>query len=361
MSRKTVLHAVDPERRSVIAPALRAQGFEVVEIDEAADMELAAAEAGADLIVGPVDAVAHGGRHGPLEEVAGSSAAAGALRRSITRAGLTHTGVLITGSRGAAFERIAWAIHARSPRRNAPFIALACATLPAELAATELLGRPGVVGRLRQASSGTLFLEEIGALSHDAQEGLHASLHDDVRVIASTTRDLETDVRGARFSAALLGRLTDRVVIPPLHERIEDLPALVERYLASHRRALGGVTPTISAAALERLATHAWPGDVGELGTVLDHALAVGHRERIDVTDLQLADKPLDETDLPAERSYFKTSVAALECDLITTALRDAGGNRSRAAEVLGIYRRLLYAKIREYGLEGFPKKTGRG
>ncbi|MBM4421662.1 MAG: sigma-54-dependent Fis family transcriptional regulator [Chloroflexi bacterium] len=215
-----------------------------------------------------------------------------------------------------------------------------------------------MTGRVARAAGGTLLLEEVGALDAATQAIVLAALDGPARVIASSTRELGALVAEDRFRADLLARLSEcTVVIPPLRARLEDLPALVEHHLATHRRAIGGTTPTITAAALERLGAHQWPGDVGELETVLDHALALGHGDPIEAEDLQLGDHPLDESELPAERSYFKASVAALERDLITTALRDAGGNRSRAAELLGIYRRLLYAKIKEYGLEGHSRK----
>lgn len=354
MAKRTVLLAADPERRAALVPLFRDLGYDVVEVEPTADLSVAARDAAADLVLAPAESVA---RADGGSDLAGTSPVAAQLRLAVDRAAASESPALITGPRGASFARIAGAIHARSTRRKGSFVALACAALPPGLAAPELEGRDGVAGRVARAAGGTLFLEEVGALDAQAQASVMRASDGEARVIASSTRDLGALVAEDRFRADLLARLSEStVVVPPLRARLEDLPALVERYLATHRRAMGGTTPTIAQAALARLAAHAWPGDTGELETVLDHALALGRGDPIEAEDLPLGDKPLDESELPADRSYFKASVAALERDLITTALRDAGGNRSRAAELLGIYRRLLYAKIKEYGLEGQPK-----
>jgi DNA-binding NtrC family response regulator len=152
------------------------------------------------------------------------------------------------------------------------------------------------------------------------------------------------------------------VHMPPLRERKEDIPALVEHFLAKHRYSATAQPAAISEEALRRLMEYDWPGNVRELENAVERAVVLSRGQIITSRELPFGDHDL-ETDeaggdeVPSERSFFKKSVAQFEKDLIMKALRDAAGNRSKAAEMLGIYRRLLYAKIKEYGLEGYPPK----
>lgn len=402
----TIVIGADPEWRAALARALRPEGHTLVEAESSGD--LAGGEV--DLVIAPAEGLAQAGRdaarilltdlpaveaahraealraddwlgsadaarvvfvtrrvlaaHALAREVArlreltavdlvaGSSPLAAELRRAIQRAAASDGLVLLSGPAGAAPDRIARAIHAGAARRGGPFVSLACGALPAAIAEAEL----GT--RIALAAGGTLFLEEVGALTLAAQAQVLHALDGGLHVIASTSRDLAALVAQDRFRPELAARLGERtIVVPPLRARLEDLPPLVERHLATHRRGTGGETPAVSEDALARLAAHDWPGDVRELETVLERAIALARGPVLTAADLPFGERPADETELPAERSFFKTSVAAFERDLIMTALRDAGGNRSRAAELLGIYRRLLYAKIKEYGLEGYPRK----
>lgn len=289
----------------------------------------------------------------------GPSAAAAAVRAAVLAAANRDHPVLLVGPPGSPLERLAAAIHARSARASGPFLSLACAVLPAALALVELVGREGAPGRIAQAAGGTLLLAEVGDLRAEAQAAVRDALRSSVaRIVASSTKDLTVAGEHGRFDHALLAELSAHTIeVPALRTRIADLPATVERFVATHRRSLEGEVPALSESAFERLAAHEWRGDVGELEAVLDRALALARGGRLEAGDLQFADQPTDESEQSVERSYFKSAVAAFERGLIITALRDAGGNRSRAAELLGIYRRLLYAKIKEYGLEGYPRK----
>lgn len=284
------------------------------------------------------------------DAITGSSALAAELRRACERAATVHGPVLLTGPRGAAPDRIARSIHAQSERRAGPFVEFFCGVLPPAFAEAEL------ELRIARATGGTLYLDDVGALAPGAQALIRKTLDEDVRVIVSTSRDLVAAEHVRPDLAARLGERT--IVVPALRARPEDLPALVERHLATHPRGVDGVMPVVTAPALAHLIAHDWPGDVRELETVLDRALALARGPRIEAGDLPFGERPTDDGGSASERSFFKASVAAFERDLLLNALRDAGGNRSRAAEVLGIYRRLLYAKIKEYGLEGFPHKV---
>ena len=283
------------------------------------------------------------------DAIVGGSPLASELRRACDRAAAAEGPILLAGPRGAALERIARSIHARSERRSGPFVEFACGVLPKAFAGVEL------ELRIARAAGGTLYLDDVSALAPDAQALVRKALDGDVRVIASTSRDLATAEHVRPDLAARLGERT--IVVPPLRARPEDLPALVLRHLSTHPRGVDGLTPVVSSSAIAHLGAHDWPGDVRELETVLDRALALARGPEIDAGDLPFGDRPDADGQPASGRSFFKASVSAFERDLLLNALRDAGGNRSRAAEVLGIYRRLLYAKIKEYGLEGFPHK----
>ena len=151
--------------------------------------------------------------------------------------------------------------------------------------------------------------------------------------------------------------------MPPLRDRKEDIPALVEHFLAKHRYSATAQPAAISEEALKRLMEYDWPGNVRELENVVERAVVLSRGQIITSRELPFGDHEAGEHDeeggdeVSVEKSFFKKSVAQFEKDLIMKALRDATGNRSKAAEMLGIYRRLLYAKIKEYGLEGYPPK----
>jgi two-component system response regulator AtoC len=183
----------------------------------------------------------------------------------------------------------------------------------------------------------------------------------DVRVIAATSRELEREVAAGRFREDLFYRLdVFRLRVPPLRERREDVPLLVDHFLALFREALGKPVRTIADDALDRLVAHNWPGNVRELENVMERAMILCDGDRITLQDLPEAlAKPRPSPPLPASRGDFSLRRARrrFESELITRALEATGGNRTRAARLLEISHRALLYKLKEYGLGGSPER----
>src|SRR5207237_245771 len=262
-----------------------------------------------------------------------------------------------------------------------------CAALPETLLEAELFGHEkgsftGAQaqrrGRFELADKGTIFLDEIGEMSLPMQTKLLRVLQDrkiervgsslptkvDIRIICATNKDLQRQVQQQKLRHDLVSRLhVINIHMPPLRDRKEDIPALVEHFLAKHRYSATAQPAAISEEALKRLMEYDWPGNVRELENVVERAVVLSRGQIITSRELPFGDHEAGEheeeggDEVSVEKSFFKKSVAQFEKDLIMKALRDANGNRSKAAEMLGIYRRLIYAKIKEYGLEGYPPK----
>jgi len=291
----------------------------------------------------------------------------------------TVSTVLIRGESGTGKELVAKALHAHSARRDRPLVSVNCAAIPETLLEAELFGHEkgaftGAVGRRRGrfelAEGGTIFLDEIGELSGATQVKLLRVLQDrvverlgsehptklDVRIIAATNRDLEHAVEAGAFREDLYYRLNVvTIAIPPLRERPQDIPELAEhllRKLARERRLAPG---ELSSGAVERLQAHDWPGNVRELEHALERALILSHGGRIAPEHLALSTDARPAPDVlagvPLERGMHE-AVADLERRLIERALAVAGGNRTRAAQILKINRRLLYDKLQELGIQ---------
>jgi len=291
----------------------------------------------------------------------------------------TGSTVLIRGESGTGKELVAKALHAHSARRDRPLVSVNCAAIPETLLEAELFGHEkgaftGAVGRRRGrfelAEGGTIFLDEIGELSGATQVKLLRVLQDrvverlgsehptklDVRIIAATNRDLEHAVEAGAFREDLYYRLNVvTIAIPPLRERPQDIPELAEhllRKLARERRLAPG---ELSSGAVERLRAHDWPGNVRELEHALERALILSHGGRIAPEHLALSTDARPAPDVlagvPLERGMHE-AVADLERRLIERALAVAGGNRTRAAQILKINRRLLYDKLQELGIQ---------
>lgn len=321
------------------------------------------------------------------ERIVGNSPAMQEVYKTVGKVAKSDATVLITGESGTGKELVAEALHYNSNRRAGPMVKVSCAALPETLLETELFGHEkgsftGAMtqrrGRFEMADKGTIFLDEIGEMSLQTQTKLLRVLQDkriervgssipikvDLRIICATNKDLQKQVEQTKFRDDLYYRLNViHIHMPPLRERKEDIPALVEHFLAKHRYSATAQPAAISEESLRRLMEYDWPGNVRELENVVERAVVLSRGQVITSRELPFGDHEADGEEghggeLPSERSFFKKSVAQFEKDLIMKALRDAGGNRSKAAEMLGIYRRLLYAKIKEYGLEGYPAKT---
>ena len=321
------------------------------------------------------------------ERIVGNSSAMQEVYKTVGKVAKSDATVLITGESGTGKELVAEALHYNSSRRSGPLVKVSCAALPETLLEAELFGHEkgsftGAMatrkGRFELADKGTIFLDEIGEMSLATQTKLLRVLQErkierlgsslpikvDIRVICATNKDLQKQVEQNKFRDDLYYRLNViNIHMPPLRDRKEDIAALVEHFLAKHRYSATAQPAAISEEALKRLTEYEWPGNVRELENVVERAVVLSRGQVITSRELPFGDHEAGEhedenDDVSAERSFFKKSVSQFEKDLIMKALKDAGGNRSKAAEMLGIYRRLLYAKIKEYGLEGFPPKS---
>jgi DNA-binding NtrC family response regulator len=309
-----------------------------------------------------------------LARLVGESPAIVALRERIRRVADSEASVLIHGESGVGKELVARAIHALSPRGAGPWTALNCGALPETLVEGELFGHvrgafTGAVrdraGLLETADGGTLFLDEVGELPLALQPKLLRVLQErefqrlgdvrrtirvDVRVLAATNRDLPRDVRQGRFREDLYYRLhVVPIEVPPLRARREDLPHLVRHFAA---RLMPGRPVRLAHEVWEAFARHAWPGNVRELANVLEHALVLRGEGEVRLVDLprSLAEPQARE---PQPRpTPGPETLAELERRRIEDALRVTGGNRTRAARLLGITRRALSYRIAKHGLE---------
>lgn len=284
--------------------------------------------------------------------------------------------VLIVGETGSGKELVARAIHARSPNAKGPFVAVACAAIPKELAESELFGHePGSFtgatklrrGRIELAAGGTLFLDDVDDLPLELQAKLlrviqekqyervggERTLSADMRLISATKVDLEKLVAAGKFREDLSYRLKVLVMrLPALRERREDILLLSRHFLESLSKERGGAPKEIDAEAAERLKRHAWPGNVRELRHAMEYAFSVSKGDRIMAADLPVSVLGCD-TGKPyvlnlgvLERIDMRTVAENFERDLIHWALEKSRGNQGKAAELLGIPRTTLLSKL---------------
>lgn len=298
-------------------------------------------------------------------EIIGSSPAIREVQKRIGMAAASDSTVLILGETGSGKELVARAIHRFSDRAASPFVAVNCAAIPGDLLESELFGHEkgaftGAAsarrGRFREADRGTLLLDEIGDMPQATQAKILRVLQErevtplggqpvrlDVRVIAATHQDLPALAAAGRFRPDLYYRLAVLpIIVPPLRERREDIPALARHILAELRPAS---PPILTDAALARLSAHAWPGNVRELRNMLERAASLTRGAVIDAADLALPG-----TEAPPAPASLPEAMAATEAALIRAALARADGNRSIAARDLGISRQALYDRLKRYG-----------
>ena len=307
------------------------------------------------------------GESGRMQEVL-------ALAKRVAPSGAT---VLIRGESGTGKELIARAIHFNSPRANGPLVSLNCAALPEQLLESELFGHEkgaftGAVaqrkGRFEQADGGSIFLDEIGDLSPTLQVKLlrvlqerefervggNKTINADVRVMAATHRDLERAMREGTFREDLYYRLNVVTIqIPPLRERREDIPLLLDHFLRKfaekNRRDVTGLT----AAARDALLKYDYPGNVRELENIVERAVLLCRGRVIDAEDLPAPARPGQRSAAEPLPKDLPGVLADIERQAIESALERTGGIQTQAAESLGISERVLRYKMRKYGLEG--------
>jgi two-component system, NtrC family, response regulator AtoC len=311
-------------------------------------------------------------------DIIGHSPAMQKIYKLIGQVSATDSTVLIRGESGTGKEVVAHAIHKHSLRSGRRMVKVNCASIPETLLEAELFGHErgaftGAsqrrIGKFEFASGGTLFLDEIGDLTPSTQVKLLRVLQDhcierlgsnvtiplDVRILAATNCDLELAVREGRFREDLYYRLNVvSIPIPPLRQRREDIPELANFLLRRSAARLKMPVPTLSDEAKEHLCSRDWPGNVRELEHCLERALILRRSGAILREHLELAaiPSPEDPMDFIPIEDGLHAAVEKLERRLIERALAATGGNRSRAAEILKINRRLLYDKVREFGLE---------
>jgi PAS domain S-box-containing protein len=304
-----------------------------------------------------------------FEEIVGTSPALQPVLARVSKVARSDSTVLITGETGTGKELVARAIHRRSARSARPFVSVNCAAVPRELIASELFGhekgaftgatqrRPG---RFELAHGGTIFLDEVGDLPMETQiallrvlqereferVGASTSIRVDVRVIAATNRDLQAAIDGGTFRNDLFYRLNVfPIAVPPLRERADDIPLLVEYFIDRYARKAGKTIRRVNMRTLEHLRSYPWPGNVRELQNVIERSVIVCDTDEFTVDESWLSARPAVEG-----RLALSGTLAAPEKAIIEEALRVSGGRvfgPSGAAARLGIPRSTLESKIR--------------
>jgi DNA-binding NtrC family response regulator len=317
-----------------------------------------------------------------FEEIVGESHALQAVLARVAKVAPTDSTVLITGETGTGKELIARAIHKRSRRASRAFVSVNCAATPASLIASELFGHEkgsftGALqrrlGRFELAEGGTIFLDEVGELPLETQIALLRVLqereferiggshpiHADVRVIAATNRDLESAIAGGAFRMDLFYRLNVfPIELPPLRERKEDIPTLIEYFVYRYSRKTGKKIRTIEKRTLELLASYAWPGNIRELQNVLERSVIVCDTDHfsVDPSWLSLEAAPPAPADIEISRKSPAQEKAAIEAALEASGGRVSGP--SGAAAQLGIPASTLESRIRALRINKFRFKS---
>jgi transcriptional regulator with GAF, ATPase, and Fis domain len=293
----------------------------------------------------------------------------------IERASPTDAGVLILGESGTGKELIARAIHKSSPRVDRPFVIVNCAALAENLAEAELFGhergaftgadksRPG---RFLAADGGTIFLDEVGELSEPIQAKLLRVLeegeitpvgeagvrHIDVRVVAATNRDLARQVEEGKFRRDLYYRLNILMVeLPPLRKRATDVPLLLRHFVRFFGERCGRPNMALSAEVVDLCLKYPWPGNVRELRNAVERMVILARGSEISPSDLPTEISGTQNLRVPGAAGGLRT-LADVEREHIDAVLTQVNGNKKKAAEVLGIDRSTLYAKLKQYGIE---------
>ncbi|CAG0950363.1 Transcriptional regulatory protein ZraR [Myxococcaceae bacterium] len=316
------------------------------------------------------------------DRIIGSSLALTRALDLARRAAPVRSTVLVTGETGTGKELVAGLVHQASPRAKRPFVKVNCAALPETLLESELFGHErgaftGAdrlrIGRFEQANGGTLLLDEVGDLSPATQVRLLRVLQEqefhrlggrepirtDVRILAATHRELERDVAAGRFREDLYFRLhVIRIHLPPLRERVEDLLALAEHFLARSCRELGRSGVGFTTAARERILSHAWPGNVRELRNAVERALLLADGDRVDARHFGIPDASARPGGVAPGASL---DLEETERALVMEALRRTGHVQKEAARLLGVSRRKLNYMIQKLAITHPSWRRNRG
>jgi two-component system response regulator HydG len=312
-----------------------------------------------------------------LENIIGKSRPMKALVEMLAMVAPSEATVLITGESGTGKELIAKSIHHNSPRKDRPLVVVNCAALSETLLESELFGHEKGAftgadrrreGRFKQADRGTIFLDEIGETSAAMQAKLlrviqereiqrvggDETLSVDVRILAATNQNLEEAVENGRFREDLFYRLNVVTLrIPPLRERTDDIPLLaqhfLEKYAGKNRKNVKGFSPL----AMDLLLKYGWPGNVRELENTIERAVILLPDEHITEKELpsNITEHFTDRRDSPTTTASANRPLEEVEREAILATLEDSGGNKSETARRLGINRKTLHKKLKDYGL----------
>lgn len=291
--------------------------------------------------------------------------------------------VLITGESGSGKELVARAIHFNSPRKDSPFIVVNCGAIPKDLIESEFFGhikgaftdaKTEKTGKFELANTGTIFLDEVGELSPDAQVKLLRALGEreivkvggtktipiDVRVIAATNKNLEEEIKNRDFREDLYWRLAVLSLhLPALRERKEDIPLLCEHFVQKYNQELNKEVKGISTTALEYLRKYSWPGNIREMESVIYEAMVMSESLMIEKYNLPMRIKggdTIDEDISPEAGKPLNAMIQSItekkEKEIIARILHESGGNKTKAAQKLGISRKTLFNKMRLYEIK---------
>lgn len=308
--------------------------------------------------------------------IIGRTSAMRDILQTVARVAATKTTVLLVGESGVGKDLIARAIHYHSPRRDKPFVKIDCTAIPENLIESELFGyEKGAFtgaaiskpGRFEQAEGGTAFLDEIGDVPLAVQVKLLRIIQDrelerlgsnrprqvDVRIVAATNADLRKALEEGRFREDLYYRLNVMpIAIPPLRERKEDVPALVERFVKKFSQELGSAADSISDEAMQVLRDYHWPGNVRQLENVIERSLLLCQGPRLEASDIRLDSSPRKQADLSGHFLPEGMTLDEFEQAILREALRRANGNKSQAARMLGLTRNALRYRLTQMGIE---------
>jgi DNA-binding NtrC family response regulator len=309
-----------------------------------------------------------------MGNVIGKSPSMKAIFDLVSRVSQATANVLITGESGSGKEMVARAIHQNGPRASKPFVAINCTAIPETLLESELFGHAkgsftGAIQRKRglfeEAEGGTLFLDEIGDMNPQLQSKLLRVIQErkvravgdtvdkpvDVRIIAATHKDLKAAIREGRFREDLYYRLSViPIVIPSLRNRRDDIPLLAEHFLKKYSAMNNARVKGFTKRAIGKLVEQKWEGNVRELENVIERAVVLSSGSLIDESDIPSPETQNAETFFSGAIEDFPT-INQLEERYIKVVLEKTGGRKDKAAQILGINRRTLYRKEREYGL----------
>jgi two-component system nitrogen regulation response regulator NtrX len=314
----------------------------------------------------------------PGQKMVGASAAIEDVRALVRRVAATDSRVLVTGESGTGKELVAVAIHGTSERSRGPFVRINCAAIPRDLIESEMFGHEkgsftGATsqrrGKFELASGGTLFLDEVGDLSPEAQAKLLRAIEAgeiervggdelipiDVRVVAATNHDLETEVKEGRFREDLFFRLHVMPIhVPPLRERREDIPLLIAHFVERFRARHGLRSPDFSEPAMKALSAYAWPGNVRELGNAIERLMILYPERAIAAAEVEtvLPRVQLAPANAELEAASLSEMLDRFERHVIRNALDHAGGNVAEAARRLNTDRPNLYRRMKRLDID---------